>query len=196
MCVPPDLVESILLSCHEDITAGHLGTTRTLEKVCKRFFWPKMIHHIAHVRSCVDCQTKKKVPSRPSGFLTSIKTDRPFQKVGIDLLGPFPKSTMGNKHIIVAIDYFSNWVVAQAVPSADSNHVVDFFVRRIVLQHGAPLAIISDRGKCLTSGFTENFFRALQTNHLVTTAYHPQCNGLVDRFNHTFSDTLSMYVSS
>lgn len=139
---------------------------------------------------------QKKVPTRPSGFLTPIRTDRPFQKVGIDLLGPFPKSTMGNKHIIVAIDYFSKWVIAQAVPSADSIHVVDFFVRRIVLQHGAPLAIISDRGKCLTSAFSEDLFKALQTNHLVTTAYHPQCNGLVERFNHTFADMLSMYVRS
>ena len=36
----------------------------------------------------------------------------------------------------------------------------------------------------------------MQTNHLVTAAYHPQCNGLVERYNHTFAEMLSMYVNS
>ncbi|KAI9556842.1 pol polyprotein [Daphnia sinensis] len=65
-----------------------------------------------------------------------------------------------------------------------------------VLQHGAPVFLISDRGKCLTANFSEELFKALQTNHLVTAAYHPQCNGLVERYNHTFAEMLSMYVNS
>jgi hypothetical protein len=48
----------------------------------------------------------------------------------------------------------------------------------------------------LTASFAEELFQALQTNHLVTAAYHPQCNGLVERYNHTFAEMLSMYVNS
>ncbi|KZS10738.1 Uncharacterized protein APZ42_024709 [Daphnia magna] len=61
---------------------------------------------------------------------------------------------------------------------------------------GAPVFLISDREKCLTANFSEELFKALQTNHLVTAAYHPQCNGLVERYNHTFAERLSMYVNS
>jgi hypothetical protein len=48
----------------------------------------------------------------------------------------------------------------------------------------------------LTASFAEELFQALQTNHLVTAAYHPQCNGLVERYNHTFAEMVSMYVNS
>ena len=96
----------------------------------------------------------------------------------------------------MAVDYLTKWAICKAVPSASSKEIVDFFVRRIVLQNGATVVLISDRGKCLTSSFAEDLFKALQSNHLVTTAYHLQCNGLVERYNHTFAEMLSMYVNS
>lgn len=151
---------------------------------------------VAYVRSCIDCQTKKKPLIRPVGLLKSISSNKPFERIGVDLIGPFPLSRSGNRHAIVVVDYYTKWVIAKPVPTADSKHLVDFLVRHFVLQHGAPVFLISDRGKCLTSLFAEEMYRALQTNHLTTTAYHPQCNGLVERFNHTFAEMLSMYVSS
>lgn len=42
LCFPQSLVQNILLTCHDDVTAGHLGTTRTLHKIRQRFFWPRM----------------------------------------------------------------------------------------------------------------------------------------------------------
>jgi hypothetical protein len=118
------------------------------------------------------------------------------RKMGVDFIGPFPLTKTGNRYIIVAVDYLTKWVMAQPVPHAGTREVVNFFIRMIVLQHGAPVYLISYRGKCLTAGFAEEMYRALQTNHFVTTAYHPQCNGLVERFNPTFAEKLSMYVSS
>lgn len=197
LCVPRSLVKQVLLACHDDVTAGHLGVTRTVDKIRKRYFWPSMTRQIIHyVRTCVECQMKKRPVGKPVGMLQTIRSQQPFEKVGIDLIGPFPLSRLKNKHIIVAVDYFTKWVIAQPVPHAKTREVVDFFVRRVVLQHGAPSFLISDRGKCLTSKFANELYRALQTNHLVTAAYHPQCNGLVERFNHTFAEMLSMYVSS
>jgi transposase InsO family protein len=48
----------------------------------------------------------------------------------------------------------------------------------------------------LTSKFAEELYKALQTNNLFTAAYHPQMNGLVERFKHTFVEMLSMNFSS
>ncbi|KAI9549855.1 pol polyprotein [Daphnia sinensis] len=197
LCIPQVLIEQVLLACHDDITAGHLGISRTLDKIHKRYFWPKMTQHITnYVRSCADCQSKKKPRERPAGYMQPIHPKQPFEKIGLDLIGPFPLSSLGNRHVIIAVDYLTKWVIAKAVPVATTVQIVDFFVRRIILQHGAPLNVISDRGQCLTSEFAEELFRALQSNHLVTTAYHPQCNGLVERFNHTFAEMLSMFVNS
>ena len=197
LCVPPPLVKDVIVNCHEATTAGHLGEKRTLDKIRLRYFWPKMSKQvIQHVRSCVECQMRKRTLERPAGFLTSINSNRPFERIGIDLIGPFPRSTTMNKHIIVAVDYFTKWVVVKAVPRATTAELVEFFVRKIVLQHGAPTFLISDRGKCFTADFTAKLLKAFETNHLLTTAYHPQCNGQVERFNHTFAQMLAMYVNT
>lgn len=197
LCLPPSLVIQVLLACHDDVTAGHLGVTRTLHKIHKRFYWPKMSQQVSqYVKSCQDCQTKKGLRTRPAGLLQPLRPKQPFERIGIDLIGPFPRSTSGNKHVIIAVDYLTKWVIAKAVPTKNTFHIVDFFVRRIVLQHGAPVDVISDRGASFKAEFAEELFKALQSNHLVTTAYHPQCNGLVERFNHTFAEMLSMFVNS
>ena len=156
-----------------------------------------MSQHVSqYVRSCQDCQTKKGLRSRPAGLLSPIRSSEPFERIGIDLIGPFPLSRGGNRHVVIAVDYFTKWVIAKAVPSKETIHIVDFFVRRLVLQHGAPVYVISDRGASFKADFAEKLFEALQSNHLVTTAYHPQCNGLVERFNHTFAEMLSMFVNA
>ena len=121
--------------------------------------------------------------------------ENPFEKMGIDLLGPLPKTKDGNKYIIVAVDYFTKWAVTKALPKATTIHVVKFFVNEIFLQHGAPLQLISDRGKCLKNNFTKELFAALQVERGLCSPYRPQTNGLVERLNHTLAMMLSMYVN-
>jgi hypothetical protein len=60
-----------------------------------------------------------------------------------------------NKYVIIAVDYFTKWVIVKAIPRATTEEVVDFFVKRVVLQHGAPSFLISDRGKCFKADFME-----------------------------------------
>lgn len=186
----------VLNACHSDIMAGHLGVTRTMYKIHQRYYWPGMRRQIMRfVLSCVDCQTKKGSGEAPAGLMRPIRVQKPFEKVGIDLVGPFPRTAAGHRYVIVAIDFLTKWVICKAVPSTSSKEVVDFFVMHIVLQHGDAVFLISDRGICLTASFVEELFKAQQSNHLVTAAYHPQCNGLVERYNHTFAEMLLMYVN-
>ncbi len=116
LCLPPTLQKQVLLACHDDVTAGHLGVTRTLAKINQRFYWPKMIQSVSqYVRSCEDCQTKKKPKERPAGYLEPVQAKLPFEKIGIDLIGPFPFSTLGNRYVIIAVDYLTKWVIAKAI---------------------------------------------------------------------------------
>ena len=86
LCIPKVLIEQVLLACHDDITAGHLGISRTLDKIHKRFFWPKMTQCVInYIRSCIDCQTKKRPKELPAGYLTSIRSQRPFEKIGVSI---------------------------------------------------------------------------------------------------------------
>jgi|688.fasta_scaffold1444405_1 hypothetical protein len=87
------------------------------------------------------------------------------------LIGVIPWSHLGNRHVVIAVDFLTKRVIAKVIPSATRKEVVDFFIRRLVLQHRGPINVICDRGKCLMSDFSNELLRALQANHLVTIPY-------------------------
>jgi hypothetical protein len=84
-----------------------------------------------------------------------IHVERPFEKVGIDVLGPFPATTGGNVNVIVAVDYLTKWAETKALRSATARDAAEFFVEDIVLRHGAPESVVTDCGKCFVAEFTK-----------------------------------------
>jgi hypothetical protein len=127
--------------------------------------------------------------------MENIWVARPFEKVGIDVLGPFPASAAGNVNVIVAVDYLTKWAEARAMKTATARDAAEFFVEEIVLRHGAPESVVTDCGKCFIADFTKQVMRLMEVDHRTTTPYHPQANGLVERLNHTLADMLSMYIN-
>lgn len=117
-----------------------------------------------------------------------------FDRVGMDLLGPFPRTTIGNHYIIVVVDYVTKWAEVVALGTAGAKEVAQFFVSEIVLRHGAPRNLTTDEGMCFMAELMKRVMDALETNHRPTTAYHPQANGQVERLNHTLEDMLPMLV--
>lgn len=112
----------------------------------------------------------------------------------MDLLGPFPTSSVGNKWIIVATDYLTRYAETKALQRGTASEVAEFFITNIVLRHGAPAIVITDRGKAFTAGLVDAVMQLSGTSHRKSTAYHPQTNGLTERLNKTIADMLSMYT--
>ncbi|KZS16051.1 Uncharacterized protein APZ42_018259 [Daphnia magna] len=110
----------------------------------------------------------------------------------IDLLGPFPLSHKGNKMLIVAVDYLTEWVELKAMPTGKAEDVTEFFFYKIFLRHGAPKQIITDRGKRFVYELTEAVVKKLHTNHKMTSSYHPQANRALEIMNHTSAVMLSI----
>ena len=96
----------------------------------------------------------------------------PFERIGIDVLGPFPRSRKGNTNIIAAVDYLTKWVEVRAVPDATARQIGKFFVEEIVLRHGFPREVTSDQGKCFTAEVTREVFALLHLTHRMTVPYH------------------------
>ena len=149
-----------------------------------------------YVRSCVSCQMRKSLPDKPAGIMTCIEVEYPFEKMGMDVLGPFPITTNGNKYIIVMVDYLTKWVETKALSDGTAKEVASFVVENVVLRHETPKSIITDRGKCFIANLIQYLLTLLDIEHLETTSYHPQTNGLCEQFNHTMADMLSMYVNT
>ncbi|UYV67832.1 hypothetical protein LAZ67_5002180, partial [Cordylochernes scorpioides] len=148
-----------------------------------------------YVAHCSDCQRRKHQPQLPSGHLQPIPVPEvAFEKVGMDLLGRFPTSEGGNRWIIVCTDYLTKYAIPKALPTSESMEVAKFFIEDVILKHGAPRELITDRGRNFTSSMISDLNNQCRITHRKTTAYHPQTNGLTERLNKTIADMLSMYV--
>ncbi|RWS19828.1 gag-pol fusion protein-like protein [Leptotrombidium deliense] len=102
---------------------------------------------------------------------------------------------MGNKYIIVATDYLTKWVECRATPTCKSWEVSKFLIEQVFCCHGCPAKILSDRGTPFLSNIAKDVYEMMSTKHVKTTSYHPQTNGLTERWNREICNMISMYVS-
>nr|GEY80469.1 reverse transcriptase domain-containing protein [Tanacetum cinerariifolium] len=145
-CVHGQEAYDILRACHEGPTKGHHGANFTAKKVFDAgFFWPT-IYRDAHnlVKSCDSCQRQGKISQRYEMPQNIIQVCEIFDVWGIDFMRLFP-SSRGNRYILVAVDYLSKWVEANALPTNDASVVVKF-LKSLFARFRTPRAIISDRG--------------------------------------------------
>ncbi|UYV69302.1 K02A2.6-like [Cordylochernes scorpioides] len=196
LVVPKQMRVDILREAHDAPMAGHLGFAKTYDRVRRKYFWPGLHRSVRqYVAHCRECQRRKGSTERPPGQLVSIPpVSRPFEKIGIDLLGRFPTSNDGNKWTVVATDYLTRYAMTKAIPNGSSEEVGKFIVEDVILKHGAPRELISDRGRTFISHTIRDINNLCGTAHRFTSAYHPQTNGLTERLNKTLGDMLSMYV--
>jgi transposase InsO family protein len=145
--------------------------------------------------SCEVCALQRKVVTRAFLHPLEIAT-APFEVIGMDFLGPVkPASLSGNKYVLVLTDAFSKWTEVVALPNQTAETTCRALMDKIILYHGPPKVIITDRGTNFTSRLFNNLCRELKTKHKTTTAYHPQANGMTERFNKTMVEMIRKYIA-
>ncbi|RWS21543.1 integrase core domain protein-like protein, partial [Leptotrombidium deliense] len=151
----------------------------------------ELITQLNEFKSCLPFQTHKPHHGKPKGLSQEMLLASVFESVGIDILGPLPKSYQQNEYVIVLTDYGSRFVEAKAFRSANAETVAEFIFENVILRHGTPKELLSDQGVQLRSELVKALLKQLSVHQKQTTAYHPQCNGLTERFNRTFCDILA-----
>lgn len=148
--LPKALLPLVFEQLHCSVTAGHLGTKKTYEKVKQRFFWYKMKADIEHlVRICDTCATCKgpgKVTKAPMKIYT---VGYPLERIALDIMSGLPRSTSGNKHILVIGDYFTKWADAYPIKDMEAKTVAKVLVERFICPLGVPNEIHTDRSQQL-----------------------------------------------
>lgn len=171
---------------------GHLGISKTLDKVTKNYLvhdGRKLVTTV--VKSCDTCQFRARIKNVRTNPGVIFKTTRdPFVLVGVDAIGPLQSTERGNKYILTGIDYLTRWPVAVAVP--DINEVTTGeFLFSIVKDWGVPRYILSDRGANFISTYVHEFLKQLGCKNIMTTSYRPQCNGMCERLNYSLVSVLA-----
>ncbi|KAL6475049.1 hypothetical protein MHYP_G00160890 [Metynnis hypsauchen] len=193
---PESIRGSLLNYFHDHPTAGHLGITKTLARLRLRFFWPKMRKDVkTYVLSCPVCQFTKPCQKKPAGLLVPVQASEPWEVVGVDFVGPLPRTAAGNVYILVFIDYFSKWIEVSAVREATAQVATSKFQSEVFAHHGAPKYLISDRGTPFMSEFFNQMVKILGSEHHLTMAYHPQTNA-TERVNRTLKTAIQVYVEN
>ena len=134
-------------------------------------------------QACLVCATHNPGRAiRPP--LTPIPAAGPFDCIGVDVI-QFPRSSSGNQYAVIFMDYLTKWPEVFAVSDQSSATIARLLVEQIVSRHGVPVEILSDRGRSFLSAPMKEVEVLLGFHKINTSAYHPQTDGLVERYNGT-----------
>ena len=126
--------------------------------------------------------------------LHPIPVQRPFQILGVDIM-ELPITQQGNRYVIVFQDFLTKWPLVYPAPDQESIRIAKLLAEEVVPIFGVPEALLSDRGTNLLSHLMKEVCELLVITKLNTTAYHPACNGMVERLNCTLKATLRKHAA-
>jgi hypothetical protein len=179
--VPPPLRKVVLELSHDAVMSGHLGASKSLDRLSQGgFYWPGVGADMSrYVRSCDICQRVT-----PKGRVKRVPLQKvpvvgiPFRKVAIDLVGPInPMASSGNRFILCLVDYATRYPEAVALKGISTEEVAEALTR-IFSRVGVPHVVLSDQGSQFVGEVMEEVFRLLSVQHVTSSVYHPQSNGL------------------
>lgn len=195
LVAPRILQEKIFDQLHKERSSGHFGIERTTDLIKRRFYWPGIDKCIKRwCAQCDLCARCKPGPGIGKSPLQQFTASAPLQVVAIDILGPLPVTEKNNEYIIVIGDYFTKWKEAYAVPNHTAQTVADKLVIEVFTKLGCPEQIHTDQGPEFQSNLFKLVCEKFGIEKTRTNPYRPQSDGLVERFNRTLIQMLSIFA--
>lgn len=196
LVVPKHDRSSIIQDHHNPPTCGHLGISKTVERISRGYYWPKLKHDVAKfIRQCKICLETKPEQKKAAGYMLSKvpTTSRPWQLISMDIVGPLPRSTAGNSYILSVCDCFSKFTLLFPLRTANAATIVKLLEDHVILIFGAPNKAIVDNGVQFRSHVFKDLMSTYDIDICYTALYHPQCNP-VERIHRVVKTMLSAYV--
>lgn len=188
--IPKSCREAVITKIHN---IAHTGVRSTLNSIRQRFVWPRMQKDVAsYVKSCIVCQ-RSKVSRHTTAPLASYSLpSQRFEHINIDIVGPLPPSN-GYRYCLTIIDRYTRWPEAIPLKDINSETIAQALIKEWISRFGVPKRISTDQGTQFKSILFNDLSRLLGIHHLQTTAYHPQANGIVERWHRTLKSSLMCY---
>ncbi|OBZ80935.1 Transposon Ty3-I Gag-Pol polyprotein, partial [Choanephora cucurbitarum] len=179
--IPRQLVPTVLTQAHGGPVGGHFGIDKTLDKTRQIGWWHSQIQ---------DVKT----------WIRTESTAAPMKPICPNYLGEIwaadiavlSKSKKGNRYLLVFMEYLSKWLITAAIPSLDTDQVVQVLLFEVVLKLGVPARLITDNGSNFICEAMKQVCCRLGIQRSLTSVEHPQSNGLVERLNGTIKTSLAI----
>ena len=194
----PELRQRLLSEHHDIPIAGHLGRDKTLANLAETFYWPGVTQDVAeYTRTCPRCQQAKAGNRAPAGLLQPLPIPKvPFEQISTDLITGLPLSE-GCNAVWTVVDRLTK--VVHFVPctkNVTAKGLAKLFFTNIFRLHGMPRVIVSDRDPRFTGHFWRHLFGLVGTKLSMSTAFHPETDGLTERAHRTLEDMLRTFVNA
>ena len=190
--VPLSLQPTALKANHDIISSGHQGVEKTLQRLKRTAYWIGMAKDTElYCRSCMVCQ-RSKLPMPTPVPMTNVPIGHPWQMLAVDVL-QVPVSSRGNRYLLVIQDYFTKWAEAIPMPNQTAECIAGILID-LFSRFGIPEILHSDQGANFESTMIRRVCAAFGVLKSRTTAYHPQGDGMVERFNRTLLQLLRCYT--
>ena len=178
LVIPSVLQARVLAIAHE----SHLGIVKTKQLLREKVWWAGIHRDVENlISTCRTCQMFANAPKPPPLLPSDLPTQR-WERVGMDLLGPYP----GGEYLFVVIDYYSRYPEVEIIKSTTSTTIIQRLMR-IFASHGLPLEVTTDNGPQFVSEEFKKFLYDNGIKHKRTTPYWPKGNGLTENFNKSLS---------
>ena len=184
----------VLESAHDGMS--HMGARRVKALLAQRFAWPGLGKQVIdYVKSCDLCQRCEKRKKQKVPMVERQVMAEPFESMAMDLVGPFPVGKGGCRFLLTVIDMASRWPEAMPLKSTTA-HAVSVGLIEIFSRTGIPLELLSDQGPQFVGKVVTQLCRSLRVEKIQATPYHPETNGVVERFHSTLNAMLTKASNS
>ena len=169
--------------------------TKTYQLILQHFFWPGLKSDVAkYCRCCHVCQIAGKpnqtIPPAPLHPIPAI--GEPFERVIIDCVGPLPRTRNGNQYLLTIMCAATRFPEAVPLRKVTASSVVTALTK-FFSTFGLPRIIQSDQGTNFQSKLFKQVLRTLNVHHAVSSAYHPETQGALERWHQTLKAMLRKY---
>ncbi|XP_068245448.1 uncharacterized protein [Palaemon carinicauda] len=193
--IPNSYKNFVLGIAHDSSYSGHLGINKTYEKLLRYFYWPKMHKDCSeYCKNCDLCQKvgkaqhdPKVVPLQPIEVL-----GEPFERLVLDCVGPLPRSSKGNEYLLTIMCSATRFPEAIPLRTVSADKIIEALNKFFSLV-GLPKEVQTDQGTNFTSKKFTSFLACQNIKHCLSSPYHPQSQGVVERFHRTFKTMLRTY---
>jgi len=122
-----------------------------------------------------------------------VTSERIFQHLFLDLIGPYPRSTSGQTGVIVVLDHKSKFTFLEPIRRFTAAPIIEFLENRIFHTFGVPEVITTDNGVQFRANVFKNLLDTYGVCHRRTAVYSPQSNAS-ERVNRVILAAVRSYV--
>ena len=190
------LPECLIKAAVQDAHGGHLKVGKTLGNLKRSFFFRNMYTVCEkYIAGCPRCQQKDRGRKIQAPLGDMPPPLGAWHTVAVDVMGPLPQTRSGKKYVVVMTDYLTRFVLAIATKDQTAETTAEAMMEKF-LEYGLPERLITDNGPNFRSRLLAEMCKLLRTAQLFTTPYHPQFDGLCERFNRTLASMLRGFVAT